>query len=290
MNTNSRPQTPLIKDWLKAATTRLQDADINSAKLDSELILAEVLGKGRTYLHGHDDELIGQKNLQTAASYLERRQRREPLAYILGYKEFYGHRFIVTPDTLIPRPESEDIIAILKQLLPPTTYHLPPTKLVDVGTGSGCLGITAKLIFPRFEVTMTDISSSALKVAAKNAQKLNARIKIIKSNLLKNYHETADIIIANLPYVDEIWERSRETEFEPSLALFAADRGLDLIKKLIRESAKKLNPGGYLILEADPRQHDEIIEYAFKKSFDNTGQNGYTLVFRSNPRSQYWHH
>jgi release factor glutamine methyltransferase len=286
MNANSKPQTPRIKSWLTSSTDALQSVGIDSARLDSELILANVLGKNRTYLHAHDDEKIRDKNLVLAENYLNRRINREPLAYILGYKDFYGHRFVVTPNTLIPRPESETIIGILKQILSPNSNsQIPIASLVDVGTGSGCLGIIAKLLFPHVNTTLIDVSNQALMVAEKNAKKLGADIKILNSDLLENYNKSPDIIVANLPYVDTSWRRSPETSFEPNGALFAPDKGLKLIKKLISQSAQKIKPGGYLILEADPCQHDEIIKCAIKKSFEKINQNNYILVFRSNRRA-----
>jgi release factor glutamine methyltransferase len=193
---------------------------------------------------------------------------------------FYGRQFITTPAVLIPRPESETIIDILKEILLPTTYYLLPTKLIDIGTGSGNLGITAKLEFPSLDVTITDISADALKVATLNAKALQAEITALQSDLLLNYTEKADIIIANLPYVDKVWERSTETNYEPDLALFANNHGLALIEKLITQSTDCLLPGGYMLLEADPVQHELITKFATKKGFRLINQQNYILTFK----------
>jgi len=279
MNANSTPQTPAIKDWLKSASHQLSTIDIPSARLDAEIILAYALGKNRTYLHTHDDDVIDVKTATIANKHLTQRLNRVPIAYIVGYKEFHGRQFYVTKDTLIPRPESEAIIDLLKKILSPTTYHLPPTKLLDVGTGSGCLGITAKLEFPALDVTLTDISTDALKVATLNAKELLADVATLQSDLLQNYAIKSDIIIANLPYVDQTWERSPETDHEPALALFADNHGQSIIEKLIVQANNSLTPGGYMIIEADPTQHSSIIDYAKKQSFDPIDQLGYVIAF-----------
>ncbi len=271
---------PAIKDWIISATTQLSVADIISARLDAEILLADALKKDRTYLHAHPDQILDEQQLNDADGYITKRLNRIPIAYITGYKEFYGRNFTVTPATLIPRPESEDIITILKDILSPTNYHLPTTNLIDVGTGSGCLGITAKLEFPNLNVTLTDISPEALEVASQNAKTLSADVKILQSDLLKNYPDQLDIIIANLPYVDESWDRSPETNYEPALALFADNGGKALIEELITQAKKILHSSGYLIIEADPDQHPDLINYAEKHSFTVIQQANYIIVFK----------
>ncbi|MCA9338881.1 HemK family protein methyltransferase, partial [Candidatus Saccharibacteria bacterium] len=173
-----------------------------------------------------------------------------------GYKEFYGRNFTVNNTVLIPRPESEIIIEILKEIV------LDTQTIIDVGTGSGALAITAKLELPQANVFASDISEEALSIAKQNAQKLNANVIFLKSDLLKETNDAYSVIVANLPYVDRNWDYSFETKFEPSLALFAKDNGLDLIKKLIAQTQKKLPSGGFLLLEADPRQHQVVLDFA----------------------------
>lgn len=248
-----------IHEWITEAMSELVGAGIGTAKLDAELILSHTLRKGRTYLHMYRDEEIPPRLEEIANSRLALRLDRVPLAYITGHKEFYGRRFIVNPSVLIPRPESETIIEILKELLPNTKALPGHTKrLVDIGTGSGCLGITAKLEFPELEVTLTDISRHALTVAKKNAEALHAEVILLRSNLLTDYLLQPDIILANLPYVDESWERSPETNYEPALALFARSGGLGLINKLLVQASEALPRDGLLLLEADPEQHNAI--------------------------------
>lgn len=262
MNANLQPKAPAIKDWLLGATRQLIAAGIASAKLDSEIILAHTLRKSRTYLHAHDDEPISGRQLEIADTRLLLRLDRTPIAYIIGHKEFYGRLFRVTPSTLIPRPESEDIITIIKESAPQASLLQTTKKLVDVGTGSGCLGISAKLEIPELDVTLLDISKHALNVAEQNAKQLHATVTVLHSDLLTNFPFMADYIVANLPYVDPEWERSPETSFEPELALFANNHGLHLIFKLLQQAPSRLTKTGLLILEADPRQHTAIIKEA----------------------------
>jgi release factor glutamine methyltransferase len=264
MNANLPLKALAIKDWLRHAASQLTDVGMSSAKLDAEIILAHTLRQSRTFIHAHDDEILSPRQQEIADARLQLRLDRTPIAYIVGQKEFYGRLFRVNPSTLIPRPESETIITLLKELTSQTAIPLDktPVRLVDVGTGTGCLGITAKLEIPELEVSLVDISRHALNMAEINAKQLHADVAIIRSDLLLSYPMTADYIIANLPYVDTEWERSPETNYEPALALFADDAGLALIKKLIAETPLHLKTGGYLFLEADPRQHAAIIAAA----------------------------
>jgi len=265
MNENSLPQPLAINDWLTDATHQLVMAGIPSARLDSELILAHTLRKNRSYLHAHPEDLMSAREIEIASARLSLRLDRVPVAYIIGHKEFYGQQFYVTTATLIPRPESEMLIELLNKVAPRNTSLLPQQlRLVDVGTGSGALGITAKLLYPELDVTLVDISRHALNIAEKNATALGVEVTILQSNLLAGYPFAADIIIANLPYVDPEWERSPETDHEPSEALFAGNHGKALIYELLIQTRDKLVSGGSLILEADPEQHADIITEAKK--------------------------
>jgi len=282
MNANLPHKTPAINTWLAEAIRQLSDEGIPSPRLDAEIILAHTLRKSRTYLHAHDDEPLTPRHVEIADARLALRLDRTPIAYIIGHKEFYGRMFKVTPATLIPRPESETIIELLKELLPDSNALLPQAKrrLVDVGAGSGCLGITAKLEFPELDVTLIDISRHALHVAEFNAAHLGATVTMTHGNLLANYPLPIDIVVANLPYVDPEWERSPETNYEPSLALFAENNGLSLIYKLIEQARNSLTPAGYMLLEADPRQHDAIISAAKNHGFQKVKVRGFIVCLQ----------
>lgn len=270
-----------ISQWLRIAAQQLHDAKIPTARLDAELLLAHTLRKPRTWLHSHNDELLDSRQLEIARARLDLRLDRVPVAYIIGHKEFYGHQFKVTTATLIPRPESETLIDLLKEALPKNERLITEAslKLVDVGTGSGCLGITAKLIAPELDVTLVDTSRHALRVAEDNAKAHNTDVELIQSDLLTSYPFTADVIIANLPYVNPEWERSPETNHEPELALFAPNNGLALIFELLIQTKTKLARNGNLILEADPEQHPAIIKEAAKYGLVLHEQREYGLLF-----------
>ena len=263
-----------IKDWLKQAAAELKSVNIDSYRLDAELILCHVLKKDRTYIHANPEQIISSDICQIANKHLKNRLRHVPLAYIFGIKEFYGRNFTVTKDTLIPRPESEGIINLLMELV-----GVSHKTLIDVGSGIGSLGITAKLELPNLEVKLIDISSKAIKVAKVNAKKLSAHVSFQKSDLLSFQKNNTDIIIANLPYVDKSWRCSPETAYEPSLALFAEERGLELVNKLIAQSSKIMSVNGLLILETDIKQHSDVIIFADKFGFKLLKTQGYAVAF-----------
>jgi release factor glutamine methyltransferase len=271
----------MTSGWLADATVALSAAGIPSARLDAELILAHTLRKNRTYLHAHPDHVITDREREVADARLALRLDRVPIAYIIGHKEFYGRRFHVTQSTLIPRPDSEVLIELSRRVLPEITRQSQAfVRLVDVGTGSGALGITAALEFPDVDVTLTDTSNHALLVAKKNAKALHADVRFLHGDLLSTYPFEPHIIIANLPYVDTSWERSPETRHEPALALFAVNNGLALIYRLIIQAKNQLAPHGALILEADPRQHAAITARAEQYGFLTEKIDGFGIVLR----------
>ena len=267
-----------ISTWLKHAAEHLKNAGITSAQLDAELLLANTLRKNRTYLHAHLDEEIDPRRVDIAEARLSLRLDRVPLAYILGKKEFYGRNFSVSPSVLVPRPESEMINLLLK--LAPQDDQ--PRTLIDIGTGSGCLGITAALELPdNWHVVLSDISPKALLVAEKNAKKLGAKIFTQKQSLLLGQFEKLDCILANLPYVDKDWKNtSPELRHEPSEALYASEGGLKLIRELIQQAPKHMTDQGLLFIEADEEQHQTIIAFGNQNGFLHLETSGLIVVLR----------
>ena len=197
---------------------------------------------------------------------------------------FYGRDFYVDENVLTPRPETEQIIDEVlklcgKAILPgvkPEKPVLDPKNLtiLDVGTGSGCIAITLKKELEEAYIYASDISEKAIEISQKNAENLKAPITLIISYLLRNVNITPDLIVANLPYVDENWDwlDKESLKKDPDLALYAKDGGLALIKELLNTATSK-----YLILEADPSEHQDIITYA--KNYQLIRQNGFVLVF-----------
>ena len=201
---------------------------------------------------------------------------------------FYGRDFMITPDALIPRPETEMMVdAVLnlagKAYLPgvkPTRAKLPEDCVIlDVGTGSGCVAISLALELTEARVVACDISEKALNVARKNAANLEAEVEFIKSDLMSKTSGDFDVVVANLPYVDANWEwldKGALSE-EPEIALYAEDGGLASIKKLVDQVAERKIK--YLILEADPCQHERIINYAADYNYSLLETRGFILVF-----------
>lgn len=263
-----------VATFLRLATAELTAAGINTARLDALVLLSDTLGRDKAWVLAHDDEMPTPAQESMLLTNLARRAKREPLSYIRGFQEFYGHQFKVTPDVLIPRPDTEALVELLLNL--PLQDN---ARVIDVGTGSGAIAISVKLARSSFDVYATDISPAALEIAHDNAQQLGAKITLKQSNLLSQVSKLQpDCIISNLPYVDETWERSAETDYEPDLALFAQDKGLELIKQLIVQSKQPLSTGRFLLLEADPRQHNDIITFGAANGFETYTTHDYGLV------------
>jgi release factor glutamine methyltransferase len=261
------------KQWTLNATQMLTAAGIGSARLDALLLLCDELQLDKALVLAHDDQTLSSAQQQSLNAKLARRQKREPLAYIRGTQEFYGRRLAVTPNVLIPRPETESLIELLGSL------HLAEGSTIsDIGTGSGAIAITIKLEHPSYHVVATDVSLEALWVATGNARQLRAQVDLRQGSLLEPLDRPVDCIIANLPYVDSTWKRSPETDYEPSLALFADDHGLQLIHQLLDQALLRLNRPGYIILEADPEQHPAIIRLAAAQGFGRLSTNGYGIL------------
>lgn len=273
---------PAIKSWLESAEQLLTGAGIGTARLDAELILSHTIRRPRTYLHAHGEDILDARTVEIANARLDLRVERTPLAYITGHKQFYGRPFRVNTATLIPRPESESCIEAVLSL-----HHggqLPHVPIIfDVGTGSGCLGITLALELPEARVSASDVSRPALAVAKKNAEALGAGIAFVEGSLLEPYDGLrAHCIVANLPYVDVSWDRSPETNYEPASALFAERNGKARIEELLNTCPSHLHPGGYVILEADPYQHPDLIAYAQKNGLEHVQTDHYAVVLRLN--------
>lgn len=265
-----------IESSLLKATSNLSDAGIPTPRLDAEVILSHLIKRPHSWIVAHArDELVSSVR-EEFMRMIDLRLKRLPVAYIVGHKEFYGRDFIVTPDVLIPRPESELIIELAKKYLP-----TQKTNGLDMGTGSGALGISLALELPQLTMYLSDIDQTALNIAQQNAEQLSAPIaKFIKSDLFESIKGiTFGLIVANLPYVDQHWERSPETDHEPPLALFANNHGLEIIKKCIQTVQGSLNHEGYLMLESDPSQQTEIRDIALMSGLTHIATVDYISLF-----------
>ena len=246
-----------IKDWLKGTQTQLTDAKVESARLDSLLILSMVLGKPKEWILANTDELIPRSKGRELDALVNQRAKHFPMAYMLGYREFYGHEFIVNQDVLIPRPETEELVDYIIKNAPQNA------AILDVGTGSGCIAVSIKLARPDIEVTATDISKKALKVAKLNAKALKTVINFVHSDLFSKFDildSKFSIITANLPYVptDSSHATNAEIDFEPKEALFSGYDGLDHYRKFFEQANNFLSPNGFIIIEHDPEQYSRL--------------------------------
>lgn len=264
-----------IATFVRGSTQRLRAAGILTPGLDAQVLVADALNRNKAWLLAHDEDELPTEVERKLQAQVLRRAHREPLAYIRGHQEFYGREFSVDPRVLIPRPETETLIAMIKK-------YVHSGSLLEVGTGSGAVAVTAKLENPKLHVSACDVSHGALEVARANAAMLNADIDIMKSDLLKSVPGQFDAIVANLPYVGHHWDVSPETHAEPQLALYAEDDGLALIHKLIIQSPKHVIAGGHLILEADPRQHQAIQKVANEHGWAFVVADGFGLCFANN--------
>lgn len=277
--TNNTLFTMKIANWLSESTDLLQSVGIDSARLDCLILLETTLNYSRVEVLTRLAEEIPEKFVPVLNDFRQRRYDREPLAYITGTKEFYGRLFNVNRHTLIPRPESETIIEVIKSLpnVASTSY-----KIADIGTGSGNLAITLALELPMAIVDAYDIDKDTLEVAATNNSQLNAGVNFYHSNLLDASDLTYDIIVANLPYVSMSQKVSVETSFEPQHALYAKQDGLQLILALLAQITDKncLSHKGYLVLESEPRQHQQIEQSARERGLQLVQSSGFIQLFQ----------
>ena len=262
-----------IATWLDRAKTKVPS-------IDAELILLNILReKDRTYLISHDTRDLTDVEEEKANYYLNERVKNKPLAYIINSKEFYGREFYVDENVLIPRPETEDAIDLIKEIVAKNQLDYP--AIYDVGTGSGCIATTLKLEIPNAKVVAIDNSDSALEVAKKNSENLHAEVVFVKSDLLAGVvNERIDIVVANLPYVDKKWDwlDFESLQYEPLSALYASNDGLALIYELINQASARPDVK-HLILESDPSQHEKIIEYCMKKGLKLIETRNFILYF-----------
>jgi len=252
---------PSLHELTASAAARLKTAGIppEEAELDAQLLAARALGWDRTRLLTSWREPAPAHFPPAFEALVERRRRREPIAQILGVREFWGLEFEVTREVLTPRPETEGLIeAALERAR-------RARAIVDVGTGSGCVAIALAREFPDAGVIGLDISEAALALAARNAERhhLSGRIRFVRSDLLEGLSEPADLIVSNPPYVPERDRAGLPPEvrdYEPAAALFAGEDGLDAIRALVSQAGGRLVPGGLLIFECGVDQAPAIRE------------------------------
>lgn len=263
-------------DWLQQAEKLLTDSGIGTARLDALVLAEDVIGIDRAMLIAEPDTEITPAQNKKLKNLLKRRSTHEPLAYIRGKNEFYGREFLITPDVLEPRPESETMIDELKKL--PNLGAQP--IIGDIGTGSGALGITAKLELPEAQVELIDIDAKALQIAKMNVDKFTLPVKVIKSNLLAQTTQKYDVLLCNLPYVPDDFKINTAASHEPRLAIFGGPDGLDLYRQLLDQIKIGSNRPLYLLFEALPLQHSNLETLAQSVGYTATKKNDFILVLK----------
>ena len=258
---------PLLREAVQQTHRTLEACHIPDARLEAEVMLMNVMRMQRADLFSQQETELGPQQEQALAQILERRLKREPLAYILQYKEFYGVNLLVNPDVLIPRPETECLVehALFMALMGMET---PELVIADIGTGTGAIAINLALHLPAARIYALDNYDPVLNVAAYNirAHNVGDRITLGKGDLLEPLPEPVDLILANLPYLptDRIPTLQPEVRWEPAQALDGGPDGLDLIRRLLQQAQApdKLKEHGIILLELDPEQAPAVAELA----------------------------
>jgi release factor glutamine methyltransferase len=251
-----------VKAQLAKARATLTTAGIPLPWLDAEILLAHVIQSSRERLHSHPDRQLTLAQRARLRRLTRRRAARVPVPYLVGEREFYGHRFRVTPAVLIPRPSSELLVELAIDWL---KVHPNAQRVIDLGTGSGAVAISVAKAVPRVRIEARDISAPALRVAADNIarHRLRRRITTVKGDVLAGA-KPADVILANLPYIPDALRRVRpkELNYEPALALDGGKDGLNLIRLGLAQAPAAVKPGGLLLFECDPAQTRRIVRLA----------------------------
>jgi release factor glutamine methyltransferase len=257
-----------LREWLQQSEARLRTGPHpERARLDAETLLLHLIGKNRAWLLTHLGDEFGGCTLIGYAQQVERRFVGEPIQYITGECEFYGLPFRVNKNVLIPRPETEHLVEKVLELAP--SFKLP--RIVDVGTGSGAIAVALAHSLPTAELTATDLSSAALSVARGNAELNGVRVRLLEGDLLAPVvGEQFEFIVSNPPYVAS---GDRETlgvevrEYEPEMALFAGNHGLDIYRRLTKLSYDAVVPDGYVLFEIGHGQAIAIAEMFLAAGF-----------------------
>jgi release factor glutamine methyltransferase len=241
----------MLTDHLSRAARQLAEAlDLSprEARLEAQVLFAHALGVNRAWLIGHDRDPLTSEQSTVVDALLKRRLAGEPVAYLLGEREFYGRPFQLTSDVLIPRPDTELLVDLALARLPPGEI----LNVLDVGVGSGAVAISLALERPSCRVTGIDISTAALQVARGNARLLQADVEYLASDVYAALGERRfHLIVSNPPYIAAADPHLQQGDlrFEPPHALASGDDGLDLIRRLIAQAPAHLEPGGWLLLE-----------------------------------------
>jgi len=258
-----------IDEALRQLRTDLKNKNIENPALEADLLLMHFLGVAREVLMISHDKEIPPPQWAEVQGGLRRRLDGEPMAYILGYREFYKHRFLVGPGVLIPRPDTETIIDAALELAKPPG---PSVEIADLGSGSGCIGLSLIGEFSNSRLWTCDVSATALKYCSDNAKALGLSDRVehslgdVQANKFENRY---DIVVSNPPYiaVDDARVAEDVKKYEPSLALFAGQNGLEFYNKWLPWALQALKPGGWAFFEVGEGQHEAVQKIAMECGF-----------------------
>ena len=249
------------------ATTRLDAAGIDTARLDAQVLLCHALGVDRAWLLAHPEVTLSPAQATAFADLVAARASRQPVAYLTGHREFYGLDFCVTRAVLVPRPETEHLVerAVAVVRAWRARHHRWP-RIVEVGVGSGAIVVSLAHSLPDLMVTGVDVSPDALAVTAANARRHHVadRVRLVEGDLLSPLTGTADLVLANLPYIPsaELDGLAPEVRAEPRLALDGGPDGLDVFRRLFAQVPSRVAPGGVLLLEMGAGQGAALLALA----------------------------
>ena len=269
-----------LLEVLQRSTDYLKKHDVDSSRLNAEHLMAHVLKRTRMELYLEFERTLSEEELAPLRELLRRRGEGEPLQHLLGTVEFCAQTFLCDKRAMVPRPETEELVELLKSQIP---NH--KSQILDVGTGSGVIALSVAKHFPEAEIVATDISDDALELARENAERLglSGRVRFLKANLLNDVEGTFDVIVANLPYISTQDRQSlgREVLHDPEVALFAGQRGDELVRELMEQAVARLKPGGLLALEVGRGQAASLSDLLRKKNYhDIETKNDYSGVSR----------
>lgn len=265
-----------LSTWLQHSARELANSGIESARLDCLVLLEDVTGKNRAHLLAHPELELSAEQERNLGVLLNRRTKHEPLAYIRGTAEFYGHVFAINDRVLVPRPESEDIINLLSE------YGDTPT-IIDVGTGSGALAVSAALLRPSADVYAIDIDETCLDVTRRNAKTLGASVTVRHGDLLRNIpldeFPGPIFILANLPYVPNEYDINAAARHEPDIALFGGKDGLDPYRIMFNQLSDFDEQTIIVLTESLVSQHTTLAGIAHDNGFAQSGKRGLIQSF-----------
>lgn len=263
-----------IQESREQIRSRLQQHGIEDFEYETWMILSWKLGVDRAEYFMNPNKIVSQQKWEEVDSILKERERHVPLQYLMGSCEFMGYSFSVDERVLIPRQDTECLVELavekIRKIIANKEGQQTACKVLDLCTGSGCIGISVKLLCPEVEVTLADISSDALAVAKQNAKSLGAEVQLVQSDLLEQIHDTYDCILSNPPYIPSAVIEGLMPEvkvYEPRLALDGREDGLFFYRKITQEATKYLRAGGYLFFEIGQEQGKALLSIMKEQGF-----------------------